>query len=425
MKLNLSSKLGFKWFAFLLIVVNVVLLFYFLKSPHSRSVISNIDRAYQVRDFPEIEEIKGSNWDFQKLTKFFKDLSNKKGGEYGYHALASAANKGYLTANVDTHLLGHSVGDILYKQKGIEGIKVCTDDLRNACSHSIVVGFLLDNGEESLMKAVSTCKGAPGGTGAYTMCVHGLGHGVLGYTEYDMKRAVKLCEKTGTKEYKNQEIGQCIGGVSMEMMAGVHDKEMWKKQVPNYFKKEDPLSPCSSGFIPESGLGYCYTYLTPRLFEVSGATLASPNPKFFNKAMSYCEAIPKGNRNRATCLGSFGKEYIVLANARNIQSVEKMTNDQLKLVYTWCSLGPQEGLSPCLGSALQSLYWGGENDPDVSIRFCDIIPIKKEKDACVDGLIGSVGYYLKSDLGYKESFCEKIPKEYQDICKSKLLTKSS
>lgn len=421
MNVKIPRNSYFKLTVLLLVFANIVLLFYLLKPEGGVSKFV-VDSHYG--NFPEIEEIKGSNWDFQKLTKFFKDLSNKKGGEYGYRALAVAANKGYITANVDTHLLGHSVGDILYEQKGIEGIKVCTDDLRNACSHSIVVGFLLDNGEESLSKAVSTCKDAPGGSGAYTMCVHGLGHGVLGYTEYDMKRAVKLCEKTGTKEYNNQEIGQCIGGVSMEMMAGVHDKVAWAKEVPNYFKKDEPLSPCSSGFIPERGLGYCYTYLTPRLFEVSGATIASPNPEYFSKAMSYCEAIPKDDRNRKVCFGSFGKEYVVLANARNVQSVESMTNEQLKLVYTWCNLGPKEGLSPCLGSALQSLFWGGENDPDVSIRFCNNIPAATEKDLCFDNLIGAVAYYIGNNPAYKESFCSKIEEEYKNVCESKLLTRS-
>ncbi len=401
-------------------IVNVVLFFYFLKPHQANQVLSN--SAWQLQSYPEIEQIKGSNWDFQKLTGFFQDLAKQKGAEYAYHALAVAANRNYLPPNVDTHLLGHVVGDELYKQEGINGIKVCTEDLRNACSHSIVVGFLLDHGEASLPKAVATCHLAPGGLGAYTMCVHGLGHGVLGYTDYDMQKAVKLCETTGTPEYGNQEIGQCVGGVTMEMMSGVHDHAAWLKQIGNYFKKSDPLSPCDMGFIPKSALNFCYVYLTPHLFSVAGADLNSPDPKYFAKAMSYCELLPANDPNRDTCFGSFGKEYVVLANARNVQSVSSMTDSQLRLIYDWCNKGPTGALSPCLGSALQSFYWGGENDPAVSIRFCSVIPDKTQMDNCMKNLIGAVSYYMAKNAPYKESFCKAIPKEYQNDCRASLKT---
>ena len=400
-------------------MVNVLLVFYFLK-PTSVKDSTTSALAWQLQSYPEINSIKGSDWDFQKLTAFFQDLALKKGGEYAYHALAVAANMGYLPPNIDTHLLGHVVGDELYKQQGINGIKVCTEDLRDACAHSIVVGYLLDHGASGLPVAVAACHGAPGGLGAYTMCVHGLGHGVLAYTEYNMQDAVKLCETTGTPAYGNQEVGQCVGGVTMEMMAGVHDHDTWLKESPNYFKANDPLSPCDMGFIPKGALSYCYVYLTPHLFAAAGADLSAPDPKYFGKAMSFCSALPKNDSNRDVCFGSFGKEYVVLANARNVESVVNMNDDQLKLIYNWCRSGPDEALSPCLDSALQSLYWGGENDPGVSIRFCSVIPDKTQSDKCMHDLIGAVSYYMPNNDAYKQSFCKEIPEEYQDSCRLQL-----
>lgn len=410
-------------FIILLVIINVLLLSYFLKSPTEERLLSNNKYNLELKDFPEIEALKDSNLDFQKSAEFFRNLSVKRGGEYGYKALAAAANFNYLSPNVDSHLLGHTVGDVLYKQQGIDGIKVCTDDLRNACSHSIVVGFLLEKGEDSLVEAVSKCEDAPGGKGAYTMCVHGLGHGVLGYVEYDMRKAVSLCEKTGTKKYGYQEVGQCIGGVSMEMMAGVHDRDMWLTQLPNYFKSDDPLAPCSMDFMPENGVGYCYMYLTPHLFEVAGASLANPESKYFSKAMSYCEALEKGNPNRNICFGNFGKEFVVLANSRNVQSVTLMKDDKLKLIHNWCNLGPKEAALPCVSSALQSLYWGGENDPDVSIRFCNNALDNKQEGICITELIGAVSFYKRDDLSYKKSFCNNLKDKYRNDCNNRLITK--
>ena len=108
-------------------------------------------------------------------------------------------------SGTDMHLLGHVVGDILYAQEGLKGIKTCTHDFRNACSHTIVVGLFSEQGEVALPKIAETCYQAPGGSGAYTMCFHGLGHGVLAYTGYDLTKAAQLCQKTGTTGYNYRE----------------------------------------------------------------------------------------------------------------------------------------------------------------------------------------------------------------------------
>jgi hypothetical protein len=403
-----------------LVMLNIGFAFYFIKPHFFEQVRKFTSINWETYDYPEIDEIKGSGWDFQKISRFFKELAVKKGGQYAWHSLVYAAQNNYIPDNVDGHLLGHVVGDEMYKQVGIEGIKICTDDMRNACSHSIVVGALLEGGIEILPKAVEVCRQAPGGLGAYTMCIHGLGHGVLAYTNYDMRQAVDFCGRTGTPEYNDQEVSQCIGGVSMEMMAGIHDRDAWMKQAPNYFKNDDPLAPCNSGFIPEKSLSFCYVYLTPHLFQAAGIDLAHPDPKFFNKAMSFCLKLPKSDRNRKTCLESFGKEFIVLANGRNVQSVVSMTDDQLMTVYKWCRLGPQEGLDPCLISAVTSLYWGGENDREVSIRFCSIIPEKDSSKACFDSLIKMVDFFIRNDRNYKESFCKEVPAEIEKNCRERL-----
>ena len=399
-----------------LAVLNILFIFIFVQSFIENQPIS-------VEENFDLSEIQNKNLDFRQLSNFFTKLAEEEGGEYAYHALAFAANANYLPPNTDTHLLGHAVGDILYKQEGMEGIKVCTDDLRNACSHSIVVGTLLERGTEVLPQIVQLCKEAPGGKGAYTMCVHGLGHGVLAFAEYDMVRATEICKQTGTAEFGMMEIGQCVGGMTMEMVAGVHDRDAWEKQYKNVFNDSDPLAPCNQDFIPDSTKSFCYMYLTPRLFQAAGAELGNPDPKYYPKAFSYCESIPKSRTSdRYSCFASFGKEFTVLANDRNIQSVESMSNDKLLKIYTWCNaVGSKESLTPCLGSALQSLYWGGENAPDVSIRFCGIIPDKNESETCMNGLIAAVSYYMAGDAGAQESFCREIPAAFQETCRQRLL----
>ena len=366
----------------------------------------------------ELNELKGNQMNFKELSVYFTELSEKKGADYSYEVL----NISDIPLNIDMHLLAHVVGDILYRQEGIDGLKKCTHNFRNACSHTIVIGAFLEKGEAALPEVSKACGEAPGGKGAYTMCFHGLGHGVLAHTEYDLEKAVKLCKKTGTKEYGDQEYIECAGGAVMEMMSGVNDREQWEIQSKKYFDDDDPFAPCSTDVIPKEVEAICYTYLTPHLFEFVGANLNQPTEKDYENAFKLCNRVPKDDENRNICFASFGKEFVVLAQNRDIRKIENMTLHQLSSVYNWCGLSNDtEGRKSCNSSALQSLYWGGENNRTISIDFCGVIEDSTLQKSCFTELIGAVSFYI-DDNTYKSEFCKELPNSYRDDCQTSLIT---
>lgn len=354
---------------------------------------------------------------FTQLKSFFSDLAQKKGAQYAFEEL----KKANLPPDTDLHLLGHVVGDILYEQLGANGIQICTQDFRNACSHSIVVGLFTNNGESALSEIQDSCKKAPGGLGAYIMCYHGLGHGILTYKGYDLQKTINLCQKTGTLEYGNQEYPECVSGAVMEIISGGgHDHEVWAKQRTKYLKTDNPLYICSSDFMPEKARGRCYDYVTPYLWESIGADLGNPTEEDFEKSFKLCDQIAEENY-RNTCYGGFGKEFVVLAQDRDIRRVEQMDEGKLKKIVDWCSLADnKQGVKACLDSALSSIYWGGENDRGTSIRFCKAIDEDENQNYCFQDLIGQVSYYIK-DPKYRQSFCQEIPVSYKENCEKILL----
>ncbi len=356
-----------------------------------------------------------TDWKFQEYSTYFRKLAEDKGGEYAFEVLKRAK----LSPNVDIHLLGHVVGDMLYKQQGIEGIKVCTPDFRNACSHSIVVGMLTEHGEGSLPEIVATCKQAPGGKGAYTMCFHGLGHGVLAFNEYRLEKAVDMCKKTGTPEYHDREYIECVGGASMEMMAGVHDRDAWEKEKGNYFKDSDPLFPCDAPFMPAEVRPICYIHLTPHLFEVAGMDLGKPDPAYYERSFSYCDKIPTSNvPDRQACYGGFGKEFVVFAQERDVRNIGDMKEPALARVREWCEFARDTtGEQDCNGYALNSLFWGGENNPDASFTYCAIAKNEEESRFCYEMLAQNISTYLgRGRAG--QAVCARVPLPYRNICLS-------
>lgn len=381
------------------------------------------DKAHKINpnltsSYPEINQLRGKNLSFEEFETFFSNLAGEKGAKYSFQVLKIAQ----LPPNTDLHLLGHVVGDVLFKEEGANGIKVCTQDFRNACSHSIVVGLLSEKGEVALDEISDACEKAPGGKGAYTMCFHGLGHGILAYAGYDFKKSVEICKRTGTSKHSYQEVNQCISGSLMEMISGgFHDRQQWGKQRLVYLKKDRPLSICSDDLVPKSAKTLCFIYLTPFLLEAVEADKALPKPADFEKAFLICNQLPKSSQvDREACYGGFGKEFVVLANSRDVRDVEQMTDEQLGNVYGWCELARvKEGIVACVANATNSLYWGGENDRDGTVRFCNNIGDEYFQEMCIVNLIRNVGYYI-DDLKYKKEFCGEINARYQDECRQEL-----
>lgn len=355
---------------------------------------------------------------FQDLSDYFKNLAEKEGARLAFEVLRFAS----LPPNTDLHLLGHVVGDVLYEQEGIGGIKICNNDFRNACSHSIVTGLFFDKGEAALAEISEACRQAPGGSGAYTMCFHGLGHGVLAAVDYDMAKSASYCEKTGAPDHGYNEASQCIGGMVMEIVGGGgHSKNIWEVQRKKYLNISDPLALCRSDFINDRARFMCYDYITPYLFEAVGSNLALPSAEDFKKSFPICNNINLKS-DRDACYGGFGKEFVGLVQARDIRrdAVESISDDQLSQIFEWCQLADnKEGQSACMISGANSLYWGGENSASIAIRYCGLISDSYFRGQCFSNLI-SVALFYNKDINYLESFCGQLPLSYQNDCQLKI-----
>lgn len=370
------------------------------------------ENAYE-RDIMAIQEVQPN---FGDISSYFVTLSQKEGGAYAFEILKRAP----LPSNTDLHLLGHIIGDEMFKQEGIEGMKYCTADFRNACSHTIVIGALLQDGLGVFDEVNEVCQRAPGGPGAYTMCFHGFGHGVLAYTGYDIPSAIELCSRVGTEKYGNNEFHQCVGGMVMEMHDGVHDPDAWLPQKEKFLDLDDPLKICQSDYMPDEAKYFCYVYITPYIFDAAGAQNGNPTPEIFSKAFSYCDDI-KEEKYRLVCYGGLGKEFVVLAQSRDIRNVGQMKNEQLSQVVEWCELAAvEDGVRSCIFESQNSLYWGGENEYDVSIRFCSLMPNATREEVCFEHIFQNVAYYERNEA-IKKEICEAVPNQYVEMCRAKLV----
>jgi len=364
----------------------------------------------------DIKRVKNLPADFDKTKEFFISLAHEKGALHAFDILIKTP----LPSNVDSHLIGHEVGDILYEQKGLEGMEYCTHDLRNACAHSVVIGALLDKGEAIFETVNEICHQAPGGTGAYSLCFHGLGHGVLAYSGYEVPEAIKLCSKVKNESHFREEEIQCIGGVVMEMNIGAHDPATWEAKKEIYLTKDKPLRICEEDYMPKYAKTMCYSYATPYIFAAAELSNEHKEPERFAKAFAYCDGI-ENKAQRKSCYGGLGKEFVTVAQNGDTRIGKVTTDEELNNIILLCSYsGNDEAFSSCINTSVDTLYWGGENDPQISVRMCGLLDEGETRDSCFEHLFVITRYY-QQDPDIRKSICESVVDEYSEECNQTLL----
>ena len=367
----------------LIVLFCAALIFYF-------GIFSNNPVFFE--KYPEISYLTDKKMDFTHYKAYFKNLSEKKGAVYAFEIL----DKAPMPSGIDMHLLAHTVGDALYLQKGIDGMQLCTEAFRNACSHSIVINLFYEKGEAGLDEIGEACKKAPG-KGAYQMCYHGLGHGVFAYAGYNFSKTTELCKKTEEVTLEGDEYRECMGGALMEQVSGGdHDKVFWQKQREINLRKDEPLYPCMSElFTDPKARQVCLVYLTPYLWELAGRRSEDVSDKVLVQSFEYCNKIPSSDPiNRDACFGGFGKEFLAMAKGKDVRHIDKLTDEEMKKIYRWCLLtSHKDGQKSCVLYAQGSMYWSGANDKSLPEKYCSLAPTEEMQHYCYEELINTCLLY--------------------------------
>jgi cytochrome c551/c552 len=117
-------------------------------------------------------------------------------------------------------------------------------------------------------------------------CVHGLGHGLMIHTGYDLPHSLQVCNKLTTA----WDHDSCEAGVFMENVSSSYGiKSKW-------LKDDDPIYPCTA--VAEKYKLYCYLMLTSRALELNGYN--------WEKTVATCRRSEKNWV--ATCFQSLGRD---------------------------------------------------------------------------------------------------------------------
>lgn len=159
-----------------------------------------VDPALALSDAEHVETL-----DVAEATTYLRQISEDKGGAYGYQVLGKISPKW----NTYIHMFGHVIGAELYKQQGLRGMAVCTTDFAFSCYHSILGAAVAEEGIRAVRDINQVCVESKD----LWACQHGLGHGIMATVGYDDPfKALEVCAGLSDQS----PINGCIQGVFME-----------------------------------------------------------------------------------------------------------------------------------------------------------------------------------------------------------------
>lgn len=279
----------------------------------------------------------------------------------------------------ETHLLIHTVGDYIYDKYGKDGLPYCKDYFLSACYHGFILNILGDHGLEGMGEVMERCNDAP--PGVSSQCAHGAGHGFVAWHDYDLKKALEMCDEVG-EITENFGYFNCYDGVFMENMWGVHNGVPSEKR---WVDENDIYYPCNDPRIPEKYLGGCWANQASLIFQYMKGD--------FKKTAEACDAVVDESY-RNTCYNNFARQ------------VHPATKGSPKKVFELCSFATgQERQDECVLTNMGSFWSVGDRESPYQI--CEMLEGNPRND-CFIRLRGMIEFYYGTDNDKMRVYCDKI-----------------
>lgn len=296
-------------------------------------------------------------------------------------------------SSFDCHQQAHYIGRVGYRVQKEKVFKECDASCHSGCYHGAMESFLNERGTENLAANIDAiCKLFDTRFGIFE-CLHGVGHGVLAYVDYDLPDGIAQCKEL------SDSFGQvsCIGGAFMENILtgqglGASSKETHKTSWVN---NTDPHFPCD-----KIDQGYEVQY---QCYQMQTSWMLTLYHYDFDKVAAECLKAPVNMI--PVCFKSFGRDvagHTLRDPSRIVPLCEKVPKTQA--YYDQCMSGAVNVIVDFWGPGL-----GGQ-----ATELCKLAP-EPGKKVCYTVLAGRLRDLFSVPERRKE-VCAGFEDAYQHLC---------
>ena len=268
---------------------------------------------------------------YQELEKKWEDAFDRS----PENAYAEFLVTGKTLSYDDSHKLSHTVGGIIYKKSGVNGVSLCTPDFAFGCYHGFAGAVLEARGLSAIADMRWACDSAGDASVAFG-CIHGIGHGILSYLgNGKLTQALEACVPINA----GVTIGGCYGGVFMEYNFNTMQSPTGIELRP--FLASKAYEPCATE-IPAQFREACY-YDQASWWSASFGGKDAAASSRYEKTGTLCAAIQETTL-RDVCFRGIG----------NVIGPE--SGYDYRVMKQWCgTMSSPESRDLCYHEALQHL----------------------------------------------------------------------
>ncbi len=307
--------------------------------------------------------------------------------EYGPAETVKALLEGSNRANVDCHQRAHDAGRMAYELFGAAAFYLSSHECQAGTYHGATEALFHDRGTVNLREDVSALCGYANVSFYYLQCLHGVGHGLMAWTSYELHDALSLCEELNT----NADHRACYSGVFMENVIGGLSGLMG--HVTEYLS-DDPHYPCNS--LDDEHVQMCYFYQSTRMM------LLYEND--FGKVAETCAAAPEDAHHY--CFRSLGRD------------VGGFTVGDPERAIELCGLAEiPTNRAYCIEGAVQNRFWE-VSGADEALSMCAMPTDQGDRFACYQTIVLRAQELYDTNQAFSE-FCDRVDEGFKAWCRSK------
>ncbi len=289
------------------------------------------------------------------------------------------------------HRIAHKIGSAsLVRDHGnipeafAAGSSICWSGYYHGILERAFYGISTETGLIKAARRVCASPGLQRDQWLLYQCVHGLGHGLMISTGYDLPFALRVCDKLQT----GWDQTSCTGGVYMENVNAANGTSIGFKTT--WVKPYDLVYPCDAKVTKGHRL-YCYLMVTSRILNANGYN--------WSATATICAHVEK--QWVATCFQSYGRD------------ADGTTRQNPARDIVLCKLaGKWQG--ECIYGAVRDMTsnYAGGRQASVLCRQVDA----GLKGYCYQG-IGTILGTLKPDTAGRRAACSAVaPARFLDAC---------
>ena len=295
-----------------------------------------------------------------------------------------------LASGGDCHNRAHEAGRIAYELFGPAAFVLATHDCQSGGQHGATEALFAERGTANIAADIAALCDATENDFFRHQCVHGVGHGLMAWTNYDLPVALGLCDHAQRLDRPS-----CYSGVYMENVVGGLSGAMG--HTTEYLRQGDPIYPCD--IVEARYQPACYFYQTTR--HGRGLELGHG----------------RGGRPLRRCPRQRPLALLPLLRARFRQPGRRRPGRDHRPLPPRPDRGRQRRLRP---ERRCRTAFGEPVGADRAVAFCamldaDPAAYAQSRDACYWSIQQQAGYVLATPAE-RRSFCDKLPANRQGGC---------